>query len=186
MDFDRVARRQVLGASSGLVVSLAGCLDRLDPRGTGSDDDGDPDGDGTPSETDESDETDTPADSIEDLALAGELVDEGFSSPIAVVPTPDGDYLVADQMGTVSRVDGADGTTEEFLDVTDRMVSIDGYSEQGLLGLTLHPDFESNGRCFVRYSAPSSSGSSRANPSREEESEGRQGDGWGPGIGSVR
>ena len=42
-----------------------------------------------------------------------------------------------------------------FLDVSASMVTLDGtYDERGLLGLAFHPEFATNGRFFVRYSAP--------------------------------
>lgn len=50
----------------------------------------------------------------------------------------------------------ADQTT--FLDVRDRMVSLSGYTEQGLLGIAFHPAFPDDDRVFVRYSAPSGDG----------------------------
>ena len=44
---------------------------------------------------------------------------------------------------------------DPFLDLSDRVVDLDpSYDERGLLGLVFHPDFASNGRLFVNYSAP--------------------------------
>ena len=46
-----------------------------------------------------------------------------------------------------------------FLDLSDRIVRLDtAYDERGLLGLAFHPDFASNGRFFVYYSAPLAEG----------------------------
>ena len=42
-------------------------------------------------------------------------------------------------------------TTKMFLDITDRVTS---GSETGLLGLTFHPNYESNGYFYVNYTAP--------------------------------
>ncbi|MFC6768410.1 PQQ-dependent sugar dehydrogenase [Natrinema soli] len=65
--------------------------------------------------------------------------------------------------GTGGDADTAGGTAElqeePFLDLTDRMVDVGeatdaGFDERGLLGLAFHPDFQENGRFFVRYSAP--------------------------------
>ena len=78
-----------------------------------------------------------------------EAVAGGFAAPLDVTER-EGTLYVADQVGTVSRVDG--GTTETVLDLRDRMVSLSaGYDERGLLGAAFHPDGE---RIFVRYSAP--------------------------------
>jgi glucose/arabinose dehydrogenase len=42
-----------------------------------------------------------------------------------------------------------------FLDVRDRMVTLrPNFDERGLLGLAFHPEYASNGRFFVYYSAP--------------------------------
>ncbi|MFC7232532.1 hypothetical protein ACFQMM_16135 [Saliphagus sp. GCM10025308] len=63
--------------------------------------------------------------------------------------------FVVDQTGQIY-VHGEDGLEDEpFLDISDRMVDLrEDFDERGLLGLALHPDFEENGRFFVRYSAP--------------------------------
>lgn len=72
--------------------------------------------------------------------------------PVVAVPVPGkADLLVVDQQGQIVAVD-ENGTVAEFLDLTDR-VGANGI-EQGLLGLALHPDFASNGRFFVYYTAP--------------------------------
>lgn len=44
---------------------------------------------------------------------------------------------------------------EPFLDITDKVIELrERYDERGLLGLAFHPDYASNGRFFVYYSAP--------------------------------
>ncbi|WP_439027269.1 PQQ-dependent sugar dehydrogenase [Haloarchaeobius sp. DT45] len=89
--------------------------------------------------------------------VALEPVAEGFTAPLAVEfgPGDDRPYVV-DQTGYVDVVEG--GERSRFLDVRDRMVSLSGYEERGLLGLAFHPDYEENGRVFARYSAPRRSG----------------------------
>jgi glucose/arabinose dehydrogenase len=100
--------------------------------------------------------SDSPA--LSDLSLAAERVASGFTSPVAVaVPRP-GRRFVVDQAGQVYLVEDGTLLDDPFLDVTDRMVGVSGYSEQGLLGLAFHPEFEDNGRLFVRYSAPNREG----------------------------
>jgi glucose/arabinose dehydrogenase len=48
---------------------------------------------------------------------------------------------------------------EPFLDITDRIRS--NGSEQGLLGLAFHPDYETNGFFYVNYTDRSATRSSR-------------------------
>jgi glucose/arabinose dehydrogenase len=87
-----------------------------------------------------------------------DLVAEGLTSPVALVPVPDGGgrLFIVDQVGLI-RILMSDGTllTDPFLDVRDRMVSLQTFfDERGLLGLAFHPDYATNGRFFVYYSAP--------------------------------
>lgn len=91
-------------------------------------------------------------------AVGLQLVADGMTSPVALVPVPDGSgrLFVVDQVGLI-RILGPDGTLESqpFLDIRNRIVSLSpGYDERGLLGLAFHPDYANNGRFFVYYSAP--------------------------------
>jgi hypothetical protein len=63
---------------------------------------------------------------------------------------------VVDQVGLI-QVLRPDGTLAPapFLDLRSRIVALmPGYDERGLLGLAFHPNYASNGRFFVYYSAP--------------------------------
>src|SRR5918999_670519 len=86
------------------------------------------------------------------------LIADGLTSPIGIVPAPDGSgrLFVIDQVGLI-RVVAADGTliSEPFLDLRSKIVPLDGaFDERGLLGLAFHPNYRRNGRFFVYYSAP--------------------------------
>jgi len=86
-----------------------------------------------------------------------ELVADGLSTPVGLVPLPGAvdRALVLEQTGRVWVLDGDQLLTDPFLDLTDHVVDLDpSYDERGLLGLAFHPDFVSNGRLFVYYSAP--------------------------------
>jgi len=85
-----------------------------------------------------------------------ERVAGGFTAPTDVAfPTGLDRAFVADQPGQVYATDRPD---DPFLDLSDRVVDLrSGPDERGLLGLAPHPDFASNGRLFVRYSAPTRS-----------------------------
>lgn len=85
------------------------------------------------------------------------LVSDGFDNPIYVTSAYDGSgrLFVVEQTGMVWIVD-ADGNQldEPFLDVSAQLppaVFRGGYSEQGLLGLAFHPNFEETGRFFISY-----------------------------------
>jgi glucose/arabinose dehydrogenase len=80
------------------------------------------------------------------------VVTEGLTFPTALAFLPDGSRLVAERLGLIHRHtdDGLAGTP--FLELGDRLDGTTG--EKGLVGLALHPEFETNRRLFVRYSAP--------------------------------
>lgn len=86
------------------------------------------------------------------------LVAQGFVSPTTVVEVPgsDGALLVADQAGTVHKVN-KEGKLEEklYLDLRPKMTTLNqAFDERGLLGLALHPDFARTKKLYVAYSAP--------------------------------
>ena len=61
------------------------------------------------------------------------------------------EFFVVDQTGEIYHL-AEDGPTE-FLDISPRIVmDNDGFDERGLLGLAFHPNYQENGRFFVRYS----------------------------------
>jgi glucose/arabinose dehydrogenase len=91
-------------------------------------------------------------------AVSLELVAEGLTAPVTMATAKDGTgrLFVVDQAGLI-RILRQDGTLEPepFLDVRDRLVEFrPDFDERGLLGLAFHPDYASNGRFFVYYSAP--------------------------------
>jgi len=86
------------------------------------------------------------------------LIAEGFNAPAVLVSIPDGSgrLLVADQAGVIHLLD-RDGKRSEqpFLDLRPKIVELGkGMEERGLLGLALHPQFKSNHKFYVVYSAP--------------------------------
>lgn len=86
------------------------------------------------------------------------LVAEGLTAPVSMAEAPDGsgNLFIADQIGLIRVVTPDGGLQEEpFLDLRDQLVELrERYDERGLLGLAFHPDYASNGRFFVYYSAP--------------------------------
>ena len=68
--------------------------------------------------------------------------------------TPPEETLPAEDPGVATPED-----MTPFLDIEDEIVDLGledlaGYDERGLLGLAFHPDYQQNGRFYVRYSAP--------------------------------
>ncbi|WP_255194956.1 PQQ-dependent sugar dehydrogenase [Halorarius litoreus] len=137
-------RRTFLTAAlAGGAMGLAGCSGTAGP-GTATDTEFPPQtASATPERT--PDGTGVPA------RVALQPVATGLSAPVDVVfPSADHRY-VAEQSGIVYvQTETAD---EPLLDLRDR---VETGGEKGLLGLALHPSDET--RLFVRYSAPSRSG----------------------------
>ena len=81
-----------------------------------------------------------------------ELVAGGFERPLAVANAGDdsGRLFIVEQRGRIRVVTDGQVAETPFLDITDRIMA---GGERGLLGLAFHPDFETNGRFFVDYSA---------------------------------
>ena len=87
-----------------------------------------------------------------------QLVADNFTSPIGLVA--EGNKLfVIDQIGKIWVIDNGTKLATPFLDIANRMVSLmPGYDERGLLGLAFHPNYSSNGKFYVFYTAPPPAG----------------------------
>ena len=73
-----------------------------------------------------------------------------FDRPVEAVPYPGGLVLVAEQSGLILLLDATTGEGGTFLDLRSQ-VSRDA-NEEGLLSLSLDPEFASNGRLYAYYS----------------------------------
>lgn len=87
-----------------------------------------------------------------------QLVADSLISPVAFAEAPDNSkrLFIVDEIGKIWIV-GADGKklTTPFIDITSKMVALDpSYDERGLLGLAFHPDFKTNGKFYIFYTAP--------------------------------
>lgn len=90
------------------------------------------------------------------------LVQDNLVSPITLSGSPDGTkrLFIVDQVGKIWIVN-ADGNMlpNPFIDISSKMVSLSPfYDERGLLGLAFHPEFRSNGKFYLFYTAPPHSG----------------------------
>lgn len=77
------------------------------------------------------------------------LLQEGFQQPIGIEVDPEGRLFVLEQPGIIRVVEASTTLQTPFLDIRDRVS--DAGSEQGLLGMALHPDYLQNGRFFLNY-----------------------------------
>ncbi|NEU08339.1 PQQ-dependent sugar dehydrogenase [Flavihumibacter sp. R14] len=87
-----------------------------------------------------------------------ELIADGLVSPLSVVEAPDDSHrlFIVDQVGKIWIVkeDGAK-LPEPFLDISSKLIGLlPGYDERGLLSIAFHPQYKSNGKFFVYYTAP--------------------------------
>ncbi len=84
------------------------------------------------------------------LTLDLEVFASGFSSPVALANAADDRLFVVEQAGVI-KILLPDGSTlaSPFLNITDRVDA--SSSEEGLLGLTFHPDYAQNGYFYVNY-----------------------------------
>jgi glucose/arabinose dehydrogenase len=86
---------------------------------------------------------------VETLAAGG-----SFERPIGLVHSVEGSTLyIIEQAGRILTIDPSnpEQSAEVFLDIRDRVD--DGGSEQGLLGLAFHPNYQDNGTLYVNYTA---------------------------------
>ncbi|UKJ08152.1 PQQ-dependent sugar dehydrogenase [Solitalea lacus] len=91
--------------------------------------------------------------------VALQLVTKGLESPVEMAIPDDGTnrIFIVEQKGRIMVLDNGTLLSEPFLDVSAKMVEMNAqYTERGLLGMAFHPQYKTNGRFFIYYSAPSS------------------------------
>lgn len=83
---------------------------------------------------------------------------DNLVSPISVVESPDNSHrlFVVDQIGKIWIIDSnGQKMAQPFIDITNKMVTLSRfYDERGLLSLAFHPDFISNHKFYIFYTAP--------------------------------
>lgn len=86
-----------------------------------------------------------------------EPVATGLVAPDHATHAGDGSgrLFIVDQAGKIRIIKNGALLPTPFLDLTAQIPVLNaGFDERGVLGLAFHPDYASNGRFFVRYSAP--------------------------------
>jgi len=86
-----------------------------------------------------------------------QMVARGLTSPVGLASPADGSgrLFILEQPGRIKILKNGNLLPKPFLDLSSKIGSLNpGYSEKGLLGIAFHPDYKSNGRFFVYYSAP--------------------------------
>ncbi len=83
---------------------------------------------------------------------------DGLVSPLSVVEPPDGSrrLFIVDQIGKIWII-GANGEklSQPFMDIAGKTVTLSRfYDERGLLSMAFHPDFKSNHKFYLFYTAP--------------------------------
>ena len=89
-------------------------------------------------------------------ALTTELVVSGLARPVQVVAAPndyDRIFIVEQRSGSTGRIKIFNLDTGTLNSTPFLSVSVNTSSEQGLLGLAFHPNYESNGYFYVNYTA---------------------------------
>ena len=81
-------------------------------------------------------------------------VESGFTEPIFITNAGDGSnrLFVAEQTGFIRIIKNGSLLATPFLDIHDIVKTTS--SEQGLVALAFHPNYENNGEFFVAYTAP--------------------------------
>jgi len=88
--------------------------------------------------------------------LHAKLIDGSINSPVAFASDGSGYNYICEQSGVIRILKDGRILDEPFLDLRNKLIKqMNLYSERGLLGLAFHPNYASNGRFFVYYSATS-------------------------------
>ncbi len=138
-------RRLLIGATAAVALLATAC------NGGGGSNPGDNPGGTSATGNGSSGGTATPA----LPAVTLERIAEGFTRPVYVTTPPDdaSRLFVVEKTGKIRIVRDGQIAAEPFLDVTS-LITAQG-NEQGLFSIAFHPDYASNGRFFIMYTANS-------------------------------
>jgi glucose/arabinose dehydrogenase len=78
----------------------------------------------------------------------------GLINPTAFTIAKDGRIFVCEQTGKVRVIENGQLLSEPALSITVNTSGPEGFTERGLLGITLDPDFENNNYFYIFYTAP--------------------------------
>ena len=81
--------------------------------------------------------------------LGWRQIHQGLSMPVDLESSPDGRLFAVERSGVIRQLQGSGDSPRPYLDLSDR-ISMEG-GEQGLLGLSFHPDFMANKTLFISY-----------------------------------
>lgn len=91
------------------------------------------------------------------LTLEAQTLAAGLNSPLSVTNAGDDRLFIVEQTGKIKIYQNGAVLPVPFLDLASRMVTLSpSYDERGALGLAFHPDYQTNGKLYVYYSAPTS------------------------------
>ncbi len=84
-----------------------------------------------------------------------EKVVGGINTPLAMVQAPgDNRMFIIEQNGRIKILENGQLKASPFLDIRSKIKPLNhDFDERGLLGIALHPDFATNGKFYVAYSA---------------------------------
>ncbi|HLG33886.1 MAG TPA: PQQ-dependent sugar dehydrogenase [Bacteroidia bacterium] len=94
---------------------------------------------------------------IPPIKIKLQLITKGLTSPVGMASPHDGTnrIFIIEQGGKIKIVKNGTLLSTPFLNISHKLDGLNiAYSEKGLLGLVFHPDYKTNGRFFVYYSAP--------------------------------
>src|SRR3954453_11796417 len=103
----------------------------------------------------------TATDSNNNIVAGGlhlQLITDKVQSPVAMAVAGDGSnrLFICQKEGKAWVIQDGRLLSQPFIDVTDQMVDVNpGYDERGLLGMAFHPNFKTNHKFYIYYSAPS-------------------------------
>lgn len=92
-----------------------------------------------------------------DIVIKLEPVATGLTAPIYATHAGDGSgrLFIVEQSAQIRIVENDVLLPTPFLDISDKIPPLNAFfDERGLLGLAFHPDYQTNGRFFIRYSVP--------------------------------